>query len=163
MKREILFRAKRKDNGEWIYGYPIIDNADCSLKGTGKCILPHDGSHADLFYWNDEFHEYESVEVDAETIGQYIGIKDRNGVKIFEDDIVLDYAWKSAGNTPDILARVVYSDGFCGLNEFIGRGKFYPCVYSMGVIPEVIGNIYDNQELLNKWIVSVKMEDNKIC
>ncbi len=53
--REILFRAKRKDNGEWIYGYPLIDTADCSLKAEGKCVCPHDGSWAVLAYWADDY------------------------------------------------------------------------------------------------------------
>ncbi len=141
MKREILFRAKRKDNGEWIYGYPIIDNADCSLKAEGKCSWPHDGSHADLLYWNDEFHEYEGVEVDAETIGQYTSLKDKNGVKIFEDDIVSYVPDDQDEEGTDYYSILFYNGSF--------RISPTECInQSYANELEVVGNVFDNPELI---------------
>ena len=69
--REILFRGKRKNNGEWVYGFVL--NAEYTLIG---------------YYKNG--HDFCIVEVIPETVGQYTGLKDNKGNKIFENDIVMD-------------------------------------------------------------------------
>jgi uncharacterized phage protein (TIGR01671 family) len=69
--REILFRGKRTDNGEWVYGYYVVQN----------------GSHQ--IYFDVPGSEWNIWNVDHATVGQYIGETDKNGVKIFEGDRVL--------------------------------------------------------------------------
>ena len=87
--REILFKAKRLDNGEWVEGYPVYDRADCNLKRQGKCQCAHDGSLITFFGWIDNLHEYEEVQVDPSTVCQYTGQVDYESEEpIFCDDLL---------------------------------------------------------------------------
>lgn len=119
--REILFRAKRKLDDKWIYG-----NIEIEPRRTM------------MHYYNEEAVWVETG-VFLETVGQYTGLQDKNGKKIFEGDIckhISDYS----GNT--VISVVTYTDGhFLALvNEHSG--------FELSEKLEVIGNIYDNPELL---------------
>ncbi len=145
--RDILFRGKREDNGEWLYGYPLIDMAECSLKAKGKCVCPHDGSSAEILFWNDAFHEYNSESVIPDTIGQYTGLTDKNGVKIFEGDVVHVHDTTLQCTKPyhEFDGYVKFSLGMFRILDKKGIGKF--CWSDYDVL--VIGNIHDNPELLD--------------
>jgi len=142
--REILYRAKRKDNGEWVYGYY------CYVGYTNEqkhYIIP---TYASAFY---------GIEIIPESLGQYTGLKDKNGTKIFEGDKV-----KFGQN---IYQIVFECGGFCLLDKngnIISKiGGMNDHCYSLVNLHleccweensaydiEIIGNIFDNKELLNE-------------
>ena len=130
--RDIIFRGKRLDNGEWVYGDFVNDWSKQNTK-PDKTICNNIGKYA----------------VISETIGQYTGLKDKNGAKIFEGDY-----WKDPDEN-DIFVVEFRDAQFC----FVIYGWFddiftfgeLDCVpieyYCTGKI-EIIGNIHDNPELI---------------
>ncbi len=134
--RDILFRGKRVDNGEWVYGSFIPD----------LCELLY-GDKLDGFIkpFGKIRKERLMVEVDRKTVGQYTGLTDKNGKKIFEGDIL-------EGDLEDSL-----DPGAKWRSEVIW-GKFgWNCKGNKISLPmdecdiregEGIGNIHDNPELL---------------
>ena len=123
--REILFRGKRKDNGKWVEGHY---GEYYSGKENVSCIsIPKETISGSLYY-----------DVIPETVGQYTGLTDKNGTKIFEGDII-------HGNLGNFVVR--WSDNISG---FVAgeKERTHPCM-NRGTMKcyEVIGNIYDNPEL----------------
>lgn len=126
--REILFRGKRLDNGEWVEGYfanetcdgpfgPMYEQANIIIKGSG--------------WW---------VPVDPATVVQFTGLKDRTGKRIFEGDIV-----RGPHIGDDFMVEPVEFSAVCG---------WMPFDYLREDLSDVIGNIHDNPELLeNRWEV----------
>lgn len=122
--REILFRGKRVDNKRWVQGYLSFVYWDVPEKAR--------------IYSPDEARRFDVI---TETVGQYTGLKDLHGTKIFEGDVVKSIAaWYV----------VEFENGGYGLRPF-GKGKLIPIMghgnFNENEV-EVIGNIHDNPELL---------------
>lgn len=155
MTREILFRGRISKN-EWVYGLPIEGEP---LMGGGKetCIVTKPG----LSYYDGVLMTYdECVEVDLDTVGQFTGLTDRNGVKIFEGDIIRwhDDTELSVGGQAEAVCYGRYKDADSVFDDiyFIGfylRTSDGECITICWLDEykndfDIIGNIYDNPDLL---------------
>ena len=138
--REILFRGKNVENNEWMFG--LLDDVDHNADFTA--IIPQRNERV-KFVWC-------GWEVYPSTVGQYTGLTDKNGKRIFEGDIIsTDIA------RPYLV--VEFRDGCFMFNCNDGGEDYYDImlpilkeaqtVYKYG---EVIGNIHDNPELLEEGL-----------
>jgi hypothetical protein len=128
--RKIEFRGKRIDTGTWVYGYLREIWAPIGSK-IRYVIAP---SHR---YENDGFNDMDEAEVIPETVGQYVGMQIKNGVKIFDADILKDKNGKR---------WVVYWDDEA-LAWFVKGGDTYiPLADLVGCTEiELVGNVIDNK------------------
>ena len=146
MVREIKFRGKRVDNGEWAYGYLAVYT-------DGSCyITTKIERNITRYVKGKPFYIISRMEyeVDPETVGQYTGSEDKKGVKAYEGDIV-----KCTESFPDELEFI--SKIFWGGSGFlVKKGAIYYPVDIYDSNPgrvslnkmEIIGNTHDNPELL---------------
>lgn len=140
MNREIKFRGKRLDNGEWLYGDLMHDN-------QGGCYI----------YPIDAENLYVENKVDPDTVGQFTGLRDKNGVKIFEGDIVECVSWNEYfskdGQPMEPFRRKMYVDFRRGGFKMVEpmpepmKDNEWEIIYNGDIV--IIGNIYDNPELLS--------------
>ena len=137
MKREILFRGKRVDNGEWVHGKGLQQCKD--ELGNEIVAIFTDIVKSEKYIKKEGRYTLYYVPVKAETLGQYTGLKDKNGNKIFEGDII------SIGD-PNIKYIIMWrNDGFCA--KQIGASSYIGLTYWASNI-EVLGNVIDNPELI---------------
>ena len=123
--RDIIFRGKRIDNGEWVEGYFV------------NLWLMHYQKHQPIITDNSAV----SYNVDPSTVGQYTGLTDKNGKKIFEGDI---------------MAFTAYGFDYVGTVEFTDGSFSIMCEHTSPFLDQavskhgayIIGNIHDNPELL---------------
>lgn len=150
--RDILFKAKRIDNGEWVEGYycegTCNSNCGISLIITELNVeIPYRSvlaSATDI----EDIRDFDIYEVDEETICQYTGLKDKNGNKIWENDIVNKVDTNGLGYHRERKCKVSFDElGYWLLTTEYGDGYWLGEFDSQQL--EVIGNIFDNPELLN--------------
>lgn len=142
--RDIIFRGKRTDKGEWIEGCLVKlgrkSFSDPERYGICNKAIPIGGSGVCYNLKIDEFI--------PETVGQYTGLTDKNGKKIFEGDIVKAYDEIYDNGFAEVKGKVFFNCGSFDID--VGDVGYIP-LYSYGTENiEVIGNIHDNKELLNE-------------
>ena len=143
--REILFRGKRLDTGEWVEG------AYCKHDTVKVCFTTDDPKTKHLIIM-DGFCDWgfdpplQGVEVDPATVGQYTGLTDKNGKKIFEGDIVSFNRVNALGYTTSRIGDVRYYDELPIFYIMATTGDAWDWVDCEKIT--VIGNIHDNPELL---------------
>ncbi|MGM9627902.1 MAG: YopX family protein [Faecousia sp.] len=134
--REILFRGKRLGNGEWVYGSFCIDALE---QFNGLC-----GVDGFIRLYDKAKGKMQMYEVERETVGQCTGLKDKNGERIFEGDIV------RCGTGRICKVTFFISPGVSGF-DLVPIGFFEaspPYNWALFTDAEIIGNIHDNPELL---------------
>ena len=132
--RKILFRAKRLDNGKWIYGYYATKGVDDKTLKHFICeptFDPNGSCYCGMFYLMD-------YEVNPDTIGQFTNIQDKNGVDIYEGDILTVWIGGYKQGSPYIVDNML---------ELYAEFSHDDSYYLFDKV-EVIGNIHDNPELL---------------
>lgn len=115
MEPEILFRGKRLDNGEWMYGIPAIF---INVSGAPyTAIIP-------IYSFANDLAGLKAV--DPATVGQYTGLSDKNGVKIFKDDILHVVTPNTRGN---FQVKFGYGQFYIGINMLLHMsGILVKCV-----------------------------------
>ena len=163
--REILFRAKRTDNGEWVEGFysqlpkpslgaTIITNGDLCAEDVSDYIIVNEcKQHSNFSNSNPlEVVECEYYEIDPETICQYIGETDKEGKKIFEGDII---GFITLGSTESgyskssCLGEVVWSKEKCCFHV---TNRLSAESWEVLAGCKVLGNVFDNKEMLDDFL-----------
>ena len=130
--REIKFRGSRIDRREWVHGYIVKVASPCGL-GWVMHIPAKDP---------DDNHRV--VQVDPATVGQYTGLKDKNGTEIYEGDICNCREYECFG-------KIEWNEDNAGFYFYVvveGGGFDEERLYEYADELEVIGNVHDNPELL---------------
>ena len=147
--REIKFRGKRKDNGEWVYGYyaPVyLFEKDGEINNTYAILSDEIIGRAEMFGCGVSSGLPAKFIIKKETLCQYTGLKDKNGKEIYEGDIL------DVGG--DYYGIIVFDYGGFKIRIFDTRG-YYNKLHTPEYLEdycieqcEIIGNIYDNPELI---------------
>ncbi|CUM74479.1 YopX protein [Blautia hydrogenotrophica] len=126
--REILFRAKRIDNGEWVEGYPV-------KYPSGEAeIFKECGEPPDILL---------RCEIHPETLCQYTGLHDKNGKKIWENDII-----RVENSADEGTGQVEFYGGMWYVDKGVNNSLYDIMMYDDEAEVYTVGNIFDNPELL---------------
>ena len=140
--REILFRAKRIDNGEWVEGYYLKTTLGKDIEPSDVIFVPFKINRSGQSGW---------IKVLPETLCQYTGMVDKNGRRIWENDIISINTYEYPEPQEDLFGRAVYLEKWaCWCIQPPDEEEFIPlceCDGSYQTDRFVEGNVFDNPEL----------------
>ena len=137
--RDIIFRGKRISDGEWVEGY-------LGVEVGGAPVIEYCGTDEDVGdYVEEQF-------VNPESIGEFTGLTDKNGRRVFEGDICWFYGGEHYGGNWETSAVIAITD----MTNFTIMQYFYDAEYF-----EVIGNVFDNPELIELDVHKVETAESE--
>ena len=135
--KEILFRGKRVDNGEWVEGGSLLQFL--MIGGCKKMSIAPRGTKPHI---KKDGQVIQAEEIFPETVGQYTGLTDKNGTRIFEGDVVQNV---TEGKTAVVQW---FSEHSAFMLWCKSENQVYWLYENDFLNIEIIGNIHDNPELL---------------
>ena len=156
--RQIKFRGKRIDNGEWVYGNLIRMESSHKYGNNSKfsnCwIMEMDDLDVDCFVGKGVRVGNQLIQVDPETVGQYTGLQDSKGKEIYEEDLLQD---------ENGIGEVEWVQEHCAFLVFTRNPSQYHKIESDGVLKntEIIGNIYEHPHLLEVESNGITTKDDR--
>lgn len=144
--REILFRAKRIDNGEWVQGYYVRheDTSYCFKEDYER--HPENTKHYIAFDMMTDWglpNKHLIAEIDPETLCQYTGLTDKNGKRIWENEIV-----RIENSMDEGIGKIEFYGGMWYVDGEPSNSMYDIMEYDDIAEIEVVGNIFDNPELM---------------
>ena len=145
--RIILFRAKRKDNGKWVEGYPVPTCVNTYKQGY-EMIEVNGINYDELDYYSPSYISYE---IDPTTLSQFTGMYDKNEKRIFENDIVKTQYGRLC------IVKWYSGDSYCGwdldpINTSDNLRLKLPSEYFLWSKEdnEIVGNVFDNYDVVEE-------------
>jgi uncharacterized phage protein (TIGR01671 family) len=135
--REIKFRGTGVDDGDWVYGSLVIDDQKYYILEKVETVNEYgDGT---------DFYATDWSEVIDETVGQYTGLKEKNGLEIYEGDVLRD-------SESIVIVKFVDGEFSVDYRTMGGKWRNYGSLfdYLKDYEGEVIGNVYENYELIKE-------------
>ena len=140
--REIVFRGKSIKENKWVYGYYWVNKENHFIKE----VIYESAYFKDNLYGKEEI--LNDIEIKTDTVGQYVGLKDKHGIEIYEGDLV------KVKNIDYLIGKVVYDKEYLCYQIEVDEQVIFPVSVCYGDYNELdieaIGNIWDNPELLKE-------------
>ena len=139
--REIVFRGKSIKENKWVYGYYWVNKENHFIKE----IIYEFGYFKNLYRKEEILND---IEIKKDTVGQYVGLKDKHGIEIYEGDLV------KVKNIDYLIGKVVYDKEYLCYQIEVDEQVIFPVSVCYGdyneLDIEVIGNIWDNPNLMGE-------------